>query len=272
LLLASVSGSATAPLAVLSGRSDNLVPAVQAAVRGRTLWFDLDTGALHSVIDLSAARALALSARGAESVRGAGTGQVHALRLAPVTVVLNKVAFHANDPLAIDLSHAGSGLQQGGILGFDFFSRYVVKVDFDSYRVTLYDPRTYRYTGGGTAIPLVIRPPRAFVNVIVTAQGMRPERHLLRLDTGSGDAVDDDIVLRSSSPKRLITGGVGIGHTFKAYLGTVTELQIGPFKLHDLPSATGGVQLIGDDVWRRFAIVFDFSRSVMYLTPRQKSI
>jgi hypothetical protein len=48
----------------------------------------------------------------------------------------------------------------------------------------------------------------------------------------------------------------------------VSELQIGPFKLYDLPSATGGVQLIGDEVWHRFNIVFDFSRSVMYLTPR----
>jgi hypothetical protein len=36
----------------------------------------------------------------------------------------------------------------------------------------------------------------------------------------------------------------------------------------DLPSATGGVQLIGSGVWHRFNIVFDFSRSCMYLTPR----
>ncbi|HEY1868371.1 MAG TPA: hypothetical protein VGG70_08725, partial [Candidatus Cybelea sp.] len=58
------------------------------------------------------------------------------------------------------------------------------------------------------------------------------------------------------------------GSRFTSYLGTVSELQIGPFKLYDLPSATGGVQLIGDEVWHRFNIVFDFSRSVMYLTPR----
>jgi hypothetical protein len=62
---------------------------------------------------------------------------------------------------------------------------------------------------------------------------------------------------------------VGIGNRFTTYLGTVDTLRIGPFTLHDLPSATGGVQLIGDAVWHRFNVVFDFSRSVMYLTPRR---
>ena len=81
---------------------------------------------------------------------------------------------------------------------------------------------------------------------------------------------DDDIVLRSTAPKRAIVGGVGIGGRFSSYLGTVSALRLGPFTLCNLSSATGGVQLIGDDVWHRFNVVFDFRRSVMYLTPRYR--
>jgi hypothetical protein len=114
----------------------------------------------------------------------------------------------------------------------------------------------------------VLKPPRAFVKVSVAAQGVGAEEHELRLDSGSNDEVDDDIVLRSSGPKRNITGGVGLGSTFATLLGTVSELRIGPYVLHDLSSATGGVQLIGGGVLQRFNIVYDFSRSVMYLAPR----
>jgi hypothetical protein len=257
------------PLAVLQGRADGLVPAVQGTVDGQAMWFDLDTGGLTSYIDASLAHALRLHTVGNVSITGAGAGKVQALRLSPVAVRLGSVNFRAVKPIALDLSRSGTSLQQGGILGFDFYRRFVVAIDFKTYRVTLYEPRTYRYTGKGVAIPLVIRPPRAFVYATVAAQGAAPESHLLRLDVGSGDAVDDNIVLRSSAPKRVISGGVGIGNRFTSYLGTVSTLKIGPFVLHDLPSATGGVQLIGDEVWRRFNIVFDFSRSVMYLTPRE---
>jgi hypothetical protein len=260
------------PLVVLSGRADGLVPAVAGTIRGRTLWFDLDTGALRTYLDITAARSLDLPAKGTATVTGAGKGSVSAVRLHDVDVQLGAVTFNAHEPWAIDLSHDGSTLPEQGILGFDFFRSFVVAIDFGSYRVALYDPMTYRYAGTGAPIPLVIRPPRAYVAVSVSAKGVAPEHHLLRLDVGSSDGVDDDIVLRSSSPKRPIVGGVGIGGKFNAYLGTVSELQIGPYKLYDLPAATGGVQLIGDEVWHRFNVVFDFSRSVMYLTPRHSTL
>jgi hypothetical protein len=263
-----IASSAPAPLTVLAGRGDGLVPAVEATIRGRSVWFDLDTGGLRSYIDIAKARALALPANGNASVTGAGKGSTTALRLGDVPIQLGSETFVARSPYALDLSTDGTKFPGSGILGFDFFRTYVVAIDFGSYRVTLYDPATYRYKGTGTAIPLVIRPPRAFVEVTVAAEGVPPARHLLRLDVGSSDGVDDDIVLRSSAPKHAVTGGVGIGSRFTSYLSTVSELQIGPFKLYDLPAATGGVQLIGDEVWHRFNIVFDFSRSVMYLTPR----
>lgn len=255
------------PLTVLAGRGDGLVPAVVGTIRGRAIWFDLDTGGLQSYLDIAQVRALGLPAIGTSPVTGAGKGPVNAVRLQDVNVRLGDVTFRARNPLALDLSHV-STFPEGGILGFDFFRTYVVAIDFGSYRVALYDPATYRYHGSGAAIPLVLRPPRAYVEVTVAAKGVPPERHLLRLDFGSSDGVDDDIVLRSSSPKRPISGGVGIGKRFSSYLGTVSELQVGPYKLYDLPAATGGVQLIGDEVWHRFNVVLDFSRAVMYLTPR----
>jgi len=272
-LCASANGAARdatpRPLAVLPAKLDGYVMAVEAGIRSTSIWFDLDTGGVHSIVDRSDADSLGLPAAGVTDVTGAGKGRVEALALRPFTVRLQHVAFQLSDPLALDLSRAGSTIGARGLLGFELFHRYVVEFDYDRRTVSLFEPASYVYRGSGVRIPLVIRPPRAFVWAEVAAPGVAPERHLLRLDTGSSDAVDDDIILRSNEHKREITGGVGIGSRFKTYLGSVSSLQIGPYVMHgDLPSATGGVQLIGTGVWHRFNIVFDFSRSRMYLTPR----
>lgn len=254
---------------ILNARLDGYVPAVEGVIHSTPLWFDVDSGGLHSIVDLATARALGLRFGTQIGVGGAGKGSVNAWRLAPVTVQLGSERFRLQDPVALDLSHTGSVIGQRGLLGFDLFQRYVVELDYDRNRVALFAPAGYVYRGRGARIPLVIHPPRAFVWVTVAAPGVSPERHLLRIDTGSSDAVDDDIVLRSNEPKRPILGGVGIGSRFQTYLAPVSELEIGPITLRKgLLSATGGVQLIGGAVWHRFNIVFDFSRACMYLTPR----
>jgi hypothetical protein len=257
-------------LTILPVKLDGAVMAVEGSVHSKSITFDLDSGGAHSILDRSVAESLRLPVAGAAGVNGAGKGTIEALALQPLTVRLQSVTFWLHDPLALDLSHAGSAIGARGLLGFELFARYVVEFDYDRRTVALFEPASYEYRGAGARIPLVIRPPRAFVWAVVAAPGVAPEHDLLRLDTGSSDAVDDDIILRSSEPKREIVGGVGIGSRFKTYLGSVSSLQIGPYVMHgDLPSATGGVQLIGTGVWHRFNIVFDFSRSCMYLTPRK---
>lgn len=257
------------PLTVLPAKLDGSMMAVQGSVRENAIWWDLDSGGIHSIVDRSVAQSLRLPASGVAAVKGAGKGTVAALALRPFPVRLQSVTFRPRDPLALDLSRAGSAIGARGLLGFELFARYVVEFDYDHRTVRLFEPASYVYRGSGVRIPLVIRTPRAFVWAVVAAPGVAAERHLLRLDTGSSDAVDDDIVLRSDEPKREISGGVGIGSQFKTYLGSVSSLQIGPYVMHgDLPSATGGVQLVGAGVWHRFNIVFDFSRDCMYLTPR----
>jgi hypothetical protein len=268
LVLASVPKAS--PSAVLQTRLDGYVMALQASIAAQELWLDLDTGGLHTIVDSGTAKALNLPIAGTLQIGGAGKGAVAALKLRPFAIRLQNITFHPSDPLAVDLSHAGSAIGARGLLGFDFFSQYVVSFNYDHSTVALYDPATYRYDGAGVRIPLVIRPPRAFVSAVVSAPGVAPERHLLRLDTGSSDSVDDDIILRSNEVKKTVTGGVGIGSRFKTQIGAISSLQIGPYTLHnDLLSVTGGVQLIGSQVWHRFNIVFDFSRRCMYLEPRR---
>ena len=268
LLLTGTSGVAT-PVAQLKASADGKIASVEGKVSGRILHFDVDSGALNSIIDLRVAKSLGISLLGYGMIRGAGTGSVPIRHLGRIMISLGAASFEPSEPIAVDLSNVGQTTPLDGLLGFDFFRRYVVDLDYDRSIITLYDPDSYVYRGSGATIPLLIRPPRIFVRVIVAARGVPSQQHLLRLDTGSDDDVDDDIVMRSSAPKKPILGGVGIGSRFRSYLGVVTELRLGPLTLHNLSSATGGVQLIGNGVLRRFRVVIDTQRSVMYLTPRK---
>jgi len=267
-LLAAPLARSSGPLVILPLHADGHIPVIDVLLNGKSARFAMDTGAIYTIVDSSFAAREKLPDLGATSLRGAGSGSVSAKRVGELTFRTGSLTFKQPDVIAIDLSQTGTAKPLDGLLGFEFFSRYVVDVDSDKKTVSLYVPDGYSYQGKGAAIPLVLKPPRAFVKASVAAAGAGPEEHELRLDSGSNDEVDDDIVLRSTAPKRNVTGGVGLGSTFAAQLGTVSELRIGPYVLHDLASVTGGVQLIGSGVLARYNIVYDFSRSVMYLTAR----
>lgn len=264
-----IAASEPTPLAVLPIHYDGKIAAVDFALGEKTLRLALDTGGTYTILDTKAARTMGLKEAGDLAVKGAGAGSLPGKRLAPFTLIAGKAIFTPDDAVALDFSHVGSEIPIDGLVGYEFFSRYVVEVNNDRSTVTLYDPATYAYRGKGVAIPLVMKPPRVYLRVNVAAEGVPAEQHELRLDSGSNDAVDDDIVLRGKGEKQATTGGVGIGERFKSTLGTVTELHLGPYMLKNLPSATGGVQLIGQEVLHRFNVVYDFSRAVMYLAPRK---
>lgn len=84
---------------------------------------------------------------------------------------------------------------------------YVVEIDYEAAVLTLRDPKTFHYAGGGEAIPfaLVKNTPRVRAKIAV---GGRPaEERLLLVDSGSEDALDDDLL--AQSPQRLeVIGGV----------------------------------------------------------------
>src|SRR5439155_2330176 len=46
------------------------------------------------------------------------------------------------------------GVPLGGLLGYDFISRFVVEIDYDRRLVTLHDPKRWTYAGRGIIVPV----------------------------------------------------------------------------------------------------------------------
>jgi hypothetical protein len=78
-----------------------------------------------------------------------------------------------------------------GILGHDFFRRFVTELDWDAQVVRIHDTSGYQPPTGAQAIPLRFERRVPYLEATLTVEGHPPERRTLLLDTGSEDAVDD---------------------------------------------------------------------------------
>ena len=231
-------------------------------------WFVLDSGASACVVDSALARKLELKAEGEKQGTGAGKGTVRISFLKSLTYNLPGMDVPIDESYVIDLSGQPAllGRDIGGILGYSFLSRYVVDVDFDARVLTIYAPEQYQAKGEGIPFRLVNHTP--YIHVKVAVAGRPPADLEVLVDSGSQDAIDVDAL--GESPERLeVIGGVGLGQEFRTVLARADSVQIGAFVLPHPFGATGGVNLIGNEIWRRFHLVFDYAHERILLSRGQ---
>jgi len=238
---------------------------------GERGWWVLDSGASVCVVDVALAERRGLRRAGSGSVSGAGAGRVAADTVEPVQVEIGGQATECERTVAIDLAGLKDplGRRIDGILGFDFMRRHVVEIDYAARRLRLHDPRTYRYAGTGRRVPLRFRDRLPYVVAHITVGDEPPVERTLLVDTGSGDAVDDSLLLQSPRPTRKVTGGVGLGSTYQVTLGFLDAVEIGGFRFEDVPAVAPGPSLVGGAVLRRFTVILDYSRQEMILAPNR---
>lgn len=237
------------------------------------LWFILDTGANSCVLDHKVADQLRLKPASDIQGTGAGRGPV-AMRSYPqkdVTFRIAGTSVQCDHVLSVDLSNQLSiiGHRVDGILGSDFISQFVVEVDYEHRLVRLHDPKRFRYRGKGEILPLRFERRLPYVEAEITVSGQPPTPRKLLVDSGSQDAVDDDLLLKSKGSLRKVTGGVGLGQTYEVSFGQLALFELGRFSFKDVPSVAPGVALIGSEILRRFRAYYDYKGARMILEPNR---
>jgi hypothetical protein len=160
------------------------------------------------------------------------------------------------------------GREIGGVIGGDFFLNYVVALNFENATMTVQAPEGFAAPPGMTAIPVTIERKTPYFLIRTKVEGQDAVETKVQIDSGSGDAVDVNSF--AQSPHRLeVVGGVGLGQEFRMVMGRGEWAEIGPFRLDAPTGATGGVQLIGNEVLRRFHVVFDYARNRVLLAPNR---
>jgi hypothetical protein len=240
---------------------------------GTPQWWILDGGSSFCLIDRGAARRAGLAAKGHRAMHAAGTGEVgvdsiqQRLRL----TFTGGWTLSCAHPVSTDLSgiEAEVGRPIAGIVGYDLLARYIVQIDFAAHAIRLYDPAVYRNAGRGDTVPLEMVGKLAHVTVRIADSDRPAAMRSLIVDTGSGDGVDDSLVVESKTPPRYSVATTGLGQSHTAIEGTLDTVQIGRFTIRRVPSTGPAVGLIGNAVWSQFTCVFDYPHQRLFLEPNE---
>jgi len=131
---------------------------IKVNINGKERLWCLDTGAGMTVIDPEYAAELGLTLEG--DLKGQGAGQHVDVSFTTLPAYsLEGIRFNEQNVAAIDIRKLFHrwGMDVHGILGYDFLSRFVIKVDYANEKISFYDPDKFEYTGDGVVIDAPIR-------------------------------------------------------------------------------------------------------------------
>ncbi|MEP6746729.1 MAG: aspartyl protease family protein [Bacteroidota bacterium] len=191
---------------------------------------------------------------------------------------IDSLNFHIND---YDILTSVYGEHIDGIIGYSFFNRYIVKIDYDSSLIHVYSKGSIKYPKGGFLLkPLLVN--LLIQQARITDNEERTARFYF--DTGAGlclllstDFVEDS-TLFSPKRKKVLTQVEGLGGKKQMELTTVKSFRLGPYRFRKVPAYVfddefnvtsypylGG--LIGNDLLRRFNVIINYEKRDVYITP-----
>ncbi len=248
-------------------------------------WFILDSGSIFNVVDAERAKSLGIATSGSSEARGAGEGSLTSSTGKDVSLSLNGLELTKQDITVLPINTAISfseGRTVDGLLGYDFFNRFVIEIDYANGRINISEPQMFNYTGKGESIPLEIKRGNIFISApLVLPSGKRVMGTFL-VDTGWRSALSLNTPFvqaqRLSAMTRTVvaTTGVGIGGATTEAVGRIESLQLGRYIIKNPVStfskAKSGVLaedgmsgVIGGEVLRRFKVIFDYPHHRMIL-------
>lgn len=263
--------------------SQHLFAEVRVNGRGPFRFF-LDTGAGASCLDDRVARELGLARVGTVEARGV-TGTADVSFVLADSLAIGPVTLRAQNLVALPLSDLPGGRDRrfDGILGYSFFSRFVVRIDYEDSTISLWDPGAFSPPAGAVPVPISLE------GNVPSAEGVVNGRFSgsFRVDTGSNATLDLhgpfvaehgflDAAARVAHRPFAGIGGIDVG--------TVTRLEsfsIGPYAVRE-PIAglsRGGEGAfasrltagnVGSGFLRRFTVTFDYAGRRMFLEPNAR--
>jgi predicted aspartyl protease len=259
-----------------------------------TLNFILDTGVSSIIItDPSLAKKLKLAFSRQVKISGAGEKEFisasvsvgHKVELGFVKAEKQNLVVLDEDILKLS---EYMGIPIHGIFGHDLFSRFVIKVDFATRNLILYDPATYKLKkSDGDKFPIVVTNSKPYLQHVEVAQKNAPYKAVnLIIDTGAGHALMLNTQENSpiSLPEKVIHAnlGRGLNGAIDGHIGRIDKFKIGKYEFSQVlasfpdslsfslkfSDSTGSRHgSIGGELLRRFVLTFHYQENYIVLKP-----
>lgn len=180
------------------------------------------------------------------------------------------------------------GMPVHGIIGYDIFKNFVVKINYSSRMLTLYRPDVkLKKKRKAEEYPLEIHGTKAYVHGKVRQHNGDTVSVKLVVDTGASHGIS--LYLPSNErltlPPKVMQAylGRGLSGDINGKIGRLDAFSLGKYELQDLTASypdeesikmalnLGGRNgNIGSDILSRFTVIFDYPNSRLTLIPNRK--
>jgi len=172
------------------------------------------------------------------------------------------------------------GVSSSGLIGYEVFKRFVVRVDYENSLLTFTDPAVFTYTGKGTVVPFVFN---AHIPQVDGSIDGIPGK--FDIDSGSRASLDllapfaekHQLKDRYAAKVEAVTGW-GVGGAARSQVTRAKELRLGDVRVvspvTELSLQKQGAFVdpyvagnVGAGVLKRFNITFDYRSQKLFFEP-----
>lgn len=173
-----------------------------------------------------------------------------------------------------------AGIPIHGLLGYEFFSRFAVKIDFADSTIKVSLPQHMRYFRKAEKISMVVEGRKPYITTKVTFANGDEKLSKLIVDLGAGHCLSmENLQNKNVLQTNYIYAdlGMGINGSISGTLSRIREVELGKYKLKDIVSAFPDKDTISLSVHRdgnigigllkKFNLIFDYPNNALYLKP-----
>jgi hypothetical protein len=278
---------------------DNIVPPIpftmeanhivfKVSVNGREpMAFILDTGADQEVINETRMPFYGMKAYAGTTTTGGGNSAPYNYAK-DATFALPGVTLSRQHVAVIDQTglERALGVRFGGILGYDFISRFVIEIDYAKKLITLHDPK-FNYTGHGFIVPITFDNGIPFANGVITVASKNIPAYFV-LDSGAAETmtltspfVKAHDLANLAQTNATVNRPAGLEKQFFAQnnvRGHIDRLQLGQMEVRSIPINmsvnTSGAYAsenfsgtVGESIFSRYHVFLDYPHNRVILEP-----
>jgi hypothetical protein len=266
---------------------NNLV-VIPLTLNGNTpLRFILDTGVRNTLLTNRAGQLI--RPEDAQTVQVAGAGQnrnIKAYLVKDVTVSLPGITGSNMNIVVLEEDYLELskhlGTEVHGIIGYDFFSSFVVRIDYTNKRIIVFDQDRFRPRKSHTPLPIRIEQGRPYAQASLKQMHNDQMSVSLLIDSGASHGLmlerdsDERIELPDETIETIV--GWGLGGELSGHLGRIEDFELAGFEFENMLSSftesysdprlferIGRRGSLGGELLSRFTTTYDYENKLLYL-------